>query len=118
MGPYLVMNGMWTNKTNYIGQQLGFNFHGPIKDLIDYRFCVVLENNYNKDRRAGAEAGLSWHGLNIYGGYFYPVGKTELREISRLRIGARIVINFSYFYAEHNSGNHHLIGAKNRPDMQ
>jgi hypothetical protein len=92
-GPFVNALGQWDRSTFYVGQQAGLNYHFVGEQLWSLRFSAVFENNYKKDRRIGFEAGTSFLGVGVYAGYYHPVGAVELKQMSRVRIGLRIILN-------------------------
>ena len=92
-GPFINAAGMWSNKIFYVGKQFGFNYHYGYG--IALRISPAYEENFHHDNRIGCDFGVSCLGLLLHAGYYYPVGKTELSEISRWRIGIRLIINLA-----------------------
>lgn len=94
-GLFANATGIFAKNNFYIGQQVGINYHYNL--LYCPRINIVYENNFNKDMRIGANIGLSFLGLYLYGGYYHPVGSTEETSISRYRIGLRFIFNPASF---------------------
>lgn len=95
LGPYAGLTGMNLDKTFYIGQQYGINYHFmPMQEFITgYRIWAGYENNRFNDHRIGADIGASVLGLFVFGGYYHPVGTYENKNISRFRLGLRFIFN-------------------------
>ena len=90
-GPFISVTGIFANHNFYVGKQIGFNYH--YDSFYCPRLTLAYEDNFHTDKRIGAEIGASFLGLFLYGGYYYPVGKMEANEISRFRIGIRLIFN-------------------------
>jgi len=95
LGPYAVATGMSLDKTFYIGQQYGINYHfAPMENFVEcYRICLGYENNRLGDHRIGGDIGMSVLGLFVFAGYYAPVSTYENKNISRFRFGIRFVFN-------------------------
>lgn len=74
-----------------VGMLAGMNYHYGRTPCS--RINIAYENYFNNDMRLGADVGLSLLGIFAYVGYYEPIGKYEMPEVKRFRIGIRIIFN-------------------------
>lgn len=97
-GPYFSLTTISNLDMFHVGEQIGFNFHLYNYDrpgFTRFRISPSFENNYDSDMRIGTDVGFSVLGLFFYYGYYIPVTKHEVPDISRSRLGVRFVFNLS-----------------------
>lgn len=94
-GPTVTITGIFSENSFYVGQRLGFNYHYLMGIAI--RVSPAIENNCQKDIRIGTDIGVSFLGLYVYGGYYYPIAGVESDRISKYRVGVRYIFNLCAF---------------------
>lgn len=92
-GPSASAIVLFSPQKTLVGFNAAFNYHfaWPYSPRIN----MAYENYFNGDQRIGADAGVSIVGVFAYAGYYQPIGKMETQDISRWRVGVRLVLNFA-----------------------
>jgi len=90
-GPFFNVTAYKLNNSFYVGQQLGLNYNQGT--TVNVRICPAIENNLKDDIRIGGEIGVSSFGLFLFAGYYHPIGRNVITEITNFRFGIKFIFN-------------------------
>ena len=95
-GPFASADLYFINGITYAGERGGIHFH--YLNITSLQVNAAIEHIHAKDWRAGSDIGLSFFGIMLYYGYYFPIGNNTMPGVSPGRFGVRLIFNCAPIY--------------------